>query len=79
MVRRKKFIKKSCQNCKALRIEYGTVHPHSCTLGYSVEGVYGTPLEICPKPKTYARLDELNSIKDKYNLNKSELAYWKFI
>ncbi len=79
MVRRNTFIKKTCQNCKALRIEFGTVNPYSCTLGYSVDNINGVPMEKCPKPKTYVKLNELNSIKDKYKLNKDELVNWKFM
>lgn len=73
------MFKRSCNNCKALQVEFGTAKPYRCKIGYIVDEINGIPLEVCPKPNTYAKYIELNTIKEKYKLNKIELANWKFV
>lgn len=50
-IQRKPF---TCNGCKALNLSGGT---YSCSLGYD-QTAEGTPLEVCPKPRTNMQLCE---------------------
>ena len=41
-------MKKDCLGCKA---HYASKYTYTCHLDYKIDGY--TPLEICPKPRTY--------------------------
>lgn len=71
-------MKKSCEGCKALESGRFNDYYSVCDLGYEVDSNKAIPFENCPKPRTFIRLIELKKLRDKYKLEKEELAEWKF-
>jgi len=62
-------MKKSCDGCKALEIDYFDNYSYFCGLNYKITKDY-KPLEECPKPKTIIKYIELKTQNYKWEIKK---------